>query len=1574
VANDTVIFEVRAEGKNLKIVRKDVDAVADGVERTDRARKKAGKGQDNYNKREKAIYQSGLSSAKGFSKMNQTIGGGSSGLVGAYATLAANVFAATAAFNALSSAARFTQLEKGLNAVGAAAGRNLSFAAQKLVEVSGHAISTEQAMRSMALGISSGFSTDQMEGLTKVAKGASLALGRDMADAMDRLTRGAAKLEPEILDELGIMVRLDDATEEYATTLGKSADQLTQFERRQAFLNAILVQGESKFGQLAESIDPNPYDKLAASLDNLAKTGLNFLNKFITPLVQGLASSQGALIGTLLLFVSTIARQLVPGLANMARGMADNAAASAELAKEQTKNLNVSTKMPKVYRETVKGLDDGNMSAKEYSKSMNSLNGSIRGYTNSVAINSDEVTGNIEKHREAKTSLQDTKRARSDLVKTMLKQNVAQAQETQANAVAIGQQRGMRAGLEANATAYREMQSSQKLAAKGGSKTAKMFGGIRAAAFGASGAIKVVGSRILGLLGPIGMFLSIGMLVWDMVKDKFIEAKPVEEEANKIKEALESIHETAKAFNETIAREGGLNASAAVAGYKALGGVLLDVQSHVISLETKAAQTNATNAKSINAQIVAAKQAQYEFKAVETIKMNPFDPDEIGRTVDAAGKTMSDYRNKVVDLQNELQDKEKQTNAQRLEGIKGTFATAVTNIAANPAFAKFGSGPLKALEAIKNRIGGTGKDALNSIEEINAEMIKVLTPIQAINDSFNTASSAVSNFNQSLNKLANKDQTPFDDVIKNADVLKDKWENFQKAKTEIKLDGDGQEAVDKMEDELKKMLGVDKLPLLDDEGIKDYVKKLNGIRDIMLKNRHEVDLLNQKLKKSGKILKQAGTVSALKRELAVREQIRLKQIEGIQNQIDGHYTAQGIATSQDLATARRLKQEEKVKEILEAQAAEADNIVGFTTQITKLEEAKVGPMERAAMLEKQRVEFAQKLLDANTKLLTAQKQQLANRRQISELDIQMQKAQNRGRARRQGIDLSPADQLKEFHKFAAERLRVAREEHRITVLRIELEEKLLAAKTALLKAEIKALMKQSESHTEAMEYMAILSDIKDLPSKMSEVFGAQKDAADSTLTAAEKSLKIEREKLRLANLKTLIGKGTGAGKDNVPNTREFVDSMVETMEAAQASGLDTFIEKRTKALKKLGTMDDESIGKKVTEEFQADDFNPLAHLTTADKLVALIMPIKEAFGQLGKIEGPMQPTIQALEGLSTGLMTSISTAGDLMSAPWMEHVADAAAGAEGADGGTATLGDKLAAAWEMGGFQEKTAMVAAGVGVVTSAMTGVFDAMHASTQQSITGLDYQIAQVKKLYGGTKKGEKMIAALEVKKEAQKRKAFKQQKAMMLAQAMSGIAMGIVNAINAGMQFGLAAPVMVPLLAGMVATIGAAQMAIIGSMSYQGGGTAPSGAGASISKVSVGSSSKKVDVAGSNAGGELHYMRGGRGIGSSASDFSRRGAFVGSRYRATGGAAYVVGEQGPELFVPETPGQIVASDDIEAAGAPINATFNIQTIDATNMEETLIAQRGNIIGMIREAANNQGQQFLEGLDTMALGDSY
>ena len=47
-------------------------------------------------------------------------------------------------------------------------------------------------------------------------------------------------------------------------------------------------------------------------------------------------------------------------------------------------------------------------------------------------------------------------------------------------------------------------------------------------------------------------------------------------------------------------------------------------------------------------------------------------------------------------------------------------------------------------------------------------------------------------------------------------------------------------------------------------------------------------------------------------------------------------------------------------------------------------------------------------------------------------------------------------------------------------------------------------------------------------------------------------------------------------------------------------------------------------------------------------------------------------------------------------------------------------------------------------------------------------------------------------------------------------------------------------------------------------------------------------------------------------------------------------------------------------------PTNVNFSINTIDASGVEEVLTSQQGNIIGMIRSAANSYGQNFLEDVD--------
>ena len=324
--------------------------------------------------------QNTANSTKAFSKQAGVVGG----LVPVYATFAANVFAISAAFGQLRRAAALDKLESSLKLIGLEGGKNLPAVAQDLRDITDAAISTEQALRATSVASASGFSQTQLVGLTKVAKGASLALGRDLGDALDRLVRGTAKLEPEILDELGIIVRIDKASADYAATLGKVASELTQFEKTQAFVNATITQGIDKYDSITEAIETNPYDKLAASFDNLTKTIINFANSGLNPLVDFFATNSLALTGALVLFGNTLVKQVVPAVDDVIARQRLISSTAASEAKKATKvvageyqkiqkSLKTLDFSPKIARDLVPKIKAGTASVKELDLAILSL-------------------------------------------------------------------------------------------------------------------------------------------------------------------------------------------------------------------------------------------------------------------------------------------------------------------------------------------------------------------------------------------------------------------------------------------------------------------------------------------------------------------------------------------------------------------------------------------------------------------------------------------------------------------------------------------------------------------------------------------------------------------------------------------------------------------------------------------------------------------------------------------------------------------------------------------------------------------------------------------------------------------------------------------------------------------------------------------------------------------------------------------------------------------------------------------------------------------------------------------------
>ena len=296
-------------------VKVGVKVTDDGsLKETDKKARNTGKGMEKMGKNTQSADRAmkGLSAqssntTKNFSKMSQGLTGG---LVPAYAVLATNIFAISAAFRFLEQAANYRMLIQGQQEWASITGESLSLITSRLQEATGQQLAFGEAAQSAAIARAAGVSTDQIERLGTVAKNASIALGRDLTDSVNRLIRGTTKAEPELLDELGIILRLETASKNYAASIGKTAKELTIFEKTQAVTNEVLRQGEEKFGNFETKL--NSFTKLAKSFDDLLNKIKRSLSGVAELMAGAMSNNVAALAGGFALLGSSIFRSLTP--------------------------------------------------------------------------------------------------------------------------------------------------------------------------------------------------------------------------------------------------------------------------------------------------------------------------------------------------------------------------------------------------------------------------------------------------------------------------------------------------------------------------------------------------------------------------------------------------------------------------------------------------------------------------------------------------------------------------------------------------------------------------------------------------------------------------------------------------------------------------------------------------------------------------------------------------------------------------------------------------------------------------------------------------------------------------------------------------------------------------------------------------------------------------------------------------------------------------------------------------------------------------------------------------------------
>jgi hypothetical protein len=112
----------------------------------------------------------------------------------------------------------------------------------------------------------------EMATLARTAVTLGRAMGLDATTALDSLITGLGRSSPLLLDNLGLVVKEAEAHEKYAASLGKTANELTEAEKKQAFYTAAMEAARAKTAELGETTNTaaDNWKRLTTSLGNAA--------------------------------------------------------------------------------------------------------------------------------------------------------------------------------------------------------------------------------------------------------------------------------------------------------------------------------------------------------------------------------------------------------------------------------------------------------------------------------------------------------------------------------------------------------------------------------------------------------------------------------------------------------------------------------------------------------------------------------------------------------------------------------------------------------------------------------------------------------------------------------------------------------------------------------------------------------------------------------------------------------------------------------------------------------------------------------------------------------------------------------------------------------------------------------------------------------------------------------------------------------------------------------------------------------------------------------------------------------
>ena len=264
--------------------------------------------QNEIKRAQEGVHKTSLSTAKAFSKQQQGLGG----LVRAYATVAANIFALTAAFGILRRAADFMSMMISAENLESRLGMSVSNIAKEMQRATGHALDFRQSLENTNRALSAGFSSAQTAELADVIARASQTFGGSVEANMNKAISAVLRGRTETLSTMGIVIDLNKAYVEYAASIGKTGKELSKYEQKQAVINALLTEGKANLEGI--QLDANPFQILANTFFDTAQDILKVVVNLTQPFIKLINLSKDFAVLVIGVLGAIFAKNLTPDI------------------------------------------------------------------------------------------------------------------------------------------------------------------------------------------------------------------------------------------------------------------------------------------------------------------------------------------------------------------------------------------------------------------------------------------------------------------------------------------------------------------------------------------------------------------------------------------------------------------------------------------------------------------------------------------------------------------------------------------------------------------------------------------------------------------------------------------------------------------------------------------------------------------------------------------------------------------------------------------------------------------------------------------------------------------------------------------------------------------------------------------------------------------------------------------------------------------------------------------------------------------------------------------------------------